>query len=335
MATPLTSRRTGTDENVQTYGDGTRHFTSLATWEDEVDVNTTASGTATTEVLEFYADLTSFTDFTSVFGGTHDATHPLIVRTAAGHENKGRKSGGVIFTHNTQDRVFGCSDAFVYMFDFGVTMSTNNASGDIRPVIVDGANNIRSGLFIFDVESTGAGTIQRVMDVPRNDNGAIVDCIVSDPAEGDGIHIGSTTDNSEVYNNTVVGAVGQGFNIDNATNVLTNNLASGNGADFNGTVAAASTTNAASDGTAVGSSPRQNQTFTFVNPGTDYHLAAGDLGALGFGTNLSGANFAFDDDVDGQLREAVWDIGADQFVAGAGKGLTAVSNLSDIASLRG
>ena len=51
------SRRTGTNENVQSYDSagGGADFTLLATWEATVAVDTTASGTATTEVLQVRA----------------------------------------------------------------------------------------------------------------------------------------------------------------------------------------------------------------------------------------------------------------------------------------
>ena len=65
--------------------------------------------------------------------------------------------------------------------------------------------------------------------------------------------------------------------------------------------------------TAPGTSPRINQTFTFVNAaGDDFHLDAADVGADNFGTDLSAdANFAFDDDIDGDLFDT-WDIGMDE-----------------------
>lgn len=75
--------------------------------------------------------------------------------------------------------------------------------------------------------------------------------------------------------------------------------------------------NASEDTTAPGSNSRVSQTFTFVDAGAgDWHLASGDAGAKGFGTDLSGeATYPFSDDIDGQSRGATWDIGADQFVS--------------------
>ena len=62
---------------------------------------------------------------------------------------------------------------------------------------------------------------------------------------------------------------------------------------------------------------RVSQTFSFVGSG-DYHLAANDTGAKGYGLNLyNDANYPFQTDIDGDDRGgsgAEWDIGADEYV---------------------
>ena len=78
--------------------------------------------------------------------------------------------------------------------------------------------------------------------------------------------------------------------------------------------------NASSDGTSTaGTHNRVSQTFTFVNAGAkNFHLAGGDAGAKGFGTDLSAdANYPITKDIDGETPSAPWNIGADQ-AAGAG-----------------
>jgi len=79
--------------------------------------------------------------------------------------------------------------------------------------------------------------------------------------------------------------------------------------------------NASSDGTSTaGTHNRVSQTFTFVNAGAkNFHLAGGDAGAKGFGTDLSAdANYPITKDVDGETPVTPWNIGADQFAAVAG-----------------
>lgn len=80
-------------------------------------------------------------------------------------------------------------------------------------------------------------------------------------------------------------------------------------------VSASSDYNSADDATATGAHSRNNQTFSFVNAaGGDFHLQAGDTGARGYGL-ADPASGLFADDIDGQIRGATWDIGADQYVA--------------------
>lgn len=83
---------------------------------------------------------------------------------------------------------------------------------------------------------------------------------------------------------------------------------------FTATSSTGSNNNASSDGSAVGSNSRINQTFTFVNTGSnDFHLQSSDAGAKGFGATDPGSGL-YNDDIDGERRSAPWDIGADQLL---------------------
>ena len=69
---------------------------------------------------------------------------------------------------------------------------------------------------------------------------------------------------------------------------------------------------------APGSHSKQSTIVTFVNAAAnDYHLSPSDTAARGAGTNLSGSETLFNDDIDGQTRVNPWDIGADQVVTGS------------------
>ncbi len=130
-----------------------------------------------------------------------------------------------------------------------------------------------------------------------------------------GISLEDVDYTSYVYNNTVVGNDG-GISVVQGTVVAKNNLASGNWDNYVGTFSASSTNNLSTTGDAPGSSPR-NAAVTFVSPGApDYHLAAADTGARGYGADLSAdANLAFAVDIDGAARSGLWDIGADEWAA--------------------
>lgn len=110
------------------------------------------------------------------------------------------------------------------------------------------------------------------------------------------------------YNNTVVDcAIGikDGYTKIDARN----NLVKASVTDFSGAFDGASDYNASTLTGAPGANSRQSQTFTFVNEaGKDYHLSRSDAGARGLGVNLG---TPYDVDIDGEVRVAPWDIGAD------------------------
>lgn len=133
-----------------------------------------------------------------------------------------------------------------------------------------------------------------------------------------GVASGAVTivDNCTFYGNTVGMNIVRGVG---TTFTARNNVCAANTTDF---------TTSSSGGTLVTSGNRssdatspdaagQSQTFTFVDAaGGDLHLAAGDVGAQGAGTDLSAdADNPFSDDQEGDARSAPWDSGADQYVA--------------------
>ena len=138
------------------------------------------------------------------------------------------------------------------------------------------------------------------------------------------------------YNNTVYGC-SLGFYRNQAPAgpfILKNNIAYNNTDNYGTGVGApfdASGTNNLSgpgaDAQMPATAARNGVAVTFVLPGgnpANFHLAAGDAGALNYGANLSAdLNLAVFDDIDGQVRQAAWDIGADD-----ANGTTAVKLMS-------
>lgn len=138
----------------------------------------------------------------------------------------------------------------------------------------------------------------------------------SNDSQGVGINNAVTwlSENTYMLNNTVVGChVG----ISGAGCFVFNNLCSGCTDGFLDCEAddAHCDYNASSvSGDAPGTHSRNNQTFTFAGA-SDYHLAASDAGAKGYGLNLYNHSvWPFQTDIDGQDRGASWDIGADEYV---------------------
>ena len=137
------------------------------------------------------------------------------------------------------------------------------------------------------------------------------------------------------YNNTVYNCQRGYFKNGVAAGpfILKNNIAYNNtdNYDAGGSTFDGSSTNNLSGPGADAQMPltaaRNGVAVTFVLPGgspPNFHLAPGDSGALNFGAILSAdANLAVVDDIDGQVRQVAWDIGADD-----ANGTTAVKLMS-------
>ena len=142
------------------------------------------------------------------------------------------------------------------------------------------------------------------------------------------------------YNNTIVydstGWAGLWYNFNNAGVyfALANNIVQGTGTQSGGQdgfnymagggneIPDYAVTNLSSDATSPNAA-LQNKTVTFVGA-PNYHLGPADTNAKDQGTNLSADPvLAIVDDIDGQARQAPWDIGADD-----ANGTTAVKLMS-------
>lgn len=121
-----------------------------------------------------------------------------------------------------------------------------------------------------------------------------------------------------LYNNTANGC-GTSFYAVN-TDIVTakNNISQNSTYGFYGNFTAASDYNIsdlAAD--APGANSKNYTTVAFADAGNaDYHLDPSDVSAKGAGTSLaSDSYYAFSTDIDGQVRDNLWDIGADESLA--------------------
>jgi hypothetical protein len=306
-----TSRITGTNENISTYGGAGqgRDYTSLATWEAATD-NDLVTATQS-EVLECYADEPSFNDSVIISGATTNSSYFRIIRPAGtlgtgtwqGH-NGTPSGGGVFFLSTASNEIIeNQSENNFSVQDLLLRINADTAS-TIRTVENGGTDGTVIGVIVFDGTST-SGVIEGIRLANQGDCIA-VNCLTL-RNEGFGFAGDSDSTTDYFYNCTAIDNGSFGFDDTGAGNVVDckNCLATGNtGGDFD-TAAGVSDTNCASgDATATGTGGRINQTFTFKDAvNDDYHLASNDAGALGYGTDLSAdAIFAFDDDVDGETR---------------------------------
>lgn len=339
------ARKTATNENVSTYGGVSRDYTSLSTWESATDNNLVSA--AQSEVLECYDDQASFDDSVSISGATTNASYFRIIRPAGvkgeaswqGHD--GTPNNGVHFIDTTIEDIIEIDEDYCQVQDLIAEHNGNASPGTRRVFKIDNGTDPDQAAFVGCIAigdgNAGSSDINCFELQPDNSEGFVIDCIAI-RATGKNFDCDAGGGTVRFYNCTAIDGETENFDRSDGTAIAINCLSEGSlGNDFDGTWDAASDYNASSDTTAPGSNSRISQTFTFVNAGNDdYHLDENDAGALGYGTDLSSdADYAFDDDIDWDVRPATWDIGFDQFVASGPanindiNGITA-ANINDI-----
>ena len=312
----VSSRRTGTNENISTYDSaGGQDFSVLDTWEATVDIDTTAGGTATTEVLEIHGG--PHDDTTVISGGTHDATYPLIIRAAPGNENRWSKTSGARFEINTTDTgCIGIRDPSVYVQDIGFNATFNSATVGREMITTNDDDTQIVGCHCYDGVNNGAGSASGFQFQNGATNCRLVNCLSRGHSRR-GINVQSAVGNGILmYNNTISDIVDDGLEALSSSNVTAINvIIELSNPDFDGTYNALSKNNVSEDGSHPGTSGTTGQaTFT----GGDFRLAASDTVARGTGFDLSSDTFFdFDDDIDGNTRSA-WDRGGHEFQSGSG-----------------
>jgi hypothetical protein len=311
------SRRTGTNENISTYGvlSTPRDYDVLGDWEAFTDNNLVAA--TTSEVLECYADLASYDDFANVGGATTNTSYFRIIRGAVGHKPEGIPGSGVHFESTGGTACLSIAENNFQVQDISISKHINSAS--ICNAIT--VNGNPSGVNIIGVvaraTNEGAGGGRAFHVISTNNDNRFINCLAYE-CKTWGFYVdGAGT--KLIYNCTAVDNGTTGFHRQSGTLTTINCLGHGSGtSDFQGTM---TSTNAASeDATASGTGARTSQTFTFVNSGSNnWHLARSDAGARGFGTDLTAdGNFAFDDDIDGELI-STWSIGFDSILHASSK----------------
>jgi len=160
------------------------------------------------------------------------------------------------------------------------------------------------------VNYAGAGSVFYIW------NNIIYDCL---GLEGTGVAILDSDAAAYIYNNTIIDST-NGIRVSAGTAIAKNNLlknAGGNLYTYFGTFASGTDYNAtdSTDAIGQGANNKISQTFAFVDAANkDFHLKLADTSAKGAGLDLQRDSFfAFDTDIDGQVRVNPWDIGADQF----------------------
>jgi hypothetical protein len=302
------SRRTGTNENISTAGDGTRNYSSFAGWEAATD-NDLVSATQS-EILECYDDAASYGWPLNANGATTDSSYFRIIRPATGEGHDATPNNGFNIVAGGTVSVLQPREAYFSLQDMVITATQNH--GNTRYGIYSNVNLPDViGCIVYDCDNSGAGTL---IGLGTNQNGvSFINCL-SIRNESWGFNC---INNNICYNCTAISNGAEGFHTSAGSPTWRNCLGDNNTtADF--TTGGSQDYNAASDTSANGPNSRDSQTFTYVDSGNDdYQLASGDAGAKDYGTDLSGT---FDDDLAGATWSGTWDIGCLQAAAAAAAG---------------
>lgn len=308
-----TARRTGTNENINTYGSSGagRDYTSLQTWESATDNDLVTS--TTSEVLECYDDDASYDNSVGVSGATVNSTYFRIIRAAETARHNGTPSTGVYINNTNDAHTFYITEEYFQIQDI-ICEQTINSTNTRHTIYANGVSNVFIGCLIVDSLNAGSGRSGGLR--LGRDGIVLVLCLVHN-VEYMGIYHSPGAGNTVYYYNCTLISNPYAIYNDNGTCVVKNTLANGNtfeSGDYTG-----SSYNASSDTSAPGTNSRTEQTFTFVDSDNDnFHLSGSDAGAKDYGDDLSADGvFAFDDDIDFETI-STWSIGFDSIVAAAG-----------------
>lgn len=285
-------------------------FTSITSWESGQQRDLVAMDERA--ILNCQAG--SVTESWRISGWTTDIDRYCLIRAAIGHETGGLASGGYTTTNNTSAATV-LEPANHYWLD-GIVIA-NSSTGNCCSF-----NNTQSGGKTFRISNCIMPDGARGIATTATDATAVIlawnnliygqtnECILQN-ASANTIH---------AYNNALIGGT---YGIRNVAGTVRpkNNIAQDNStAGYNGSMTD-SATNISEDATSPETGLR-NISLTFVNAGTDYHLADTDTAAIDAGTDLSAdATIAFDYDFEGDTRGASWDIGADERLVAAAGGI--------------
>ncbi len=291
-----TSRRTGSNENISTYGGGARDYTVLATWEAATDYDLVTA--TTSEILECYDDSSSFDDYMTMSGATCNASYRRIVRPAAGQGHNGTPNNGFTISSTTDAPVIRVDESYAQVQDLIVSLNINSANNRL---VLGGTGTIASfvGCLIVDSNNSGAGIVNGIWFWGGTTKYAI-NCLVHN-ITNHGMYLEGLT-YGYFYNCTVTSCGNAGFctATGSAYSHAKNCVPSGNSTNWSGNW---TKTTCITDGS----------TPTYVNAaGDDFHLDDSDTVCRGNGTDLSAdALYPFDDDIDFETRSQ-WDIGFDE-----------------------
>ncbi len=299
----------------------TRAFNTLQAWEDARDGDLV--GEYRREVGVCYND-GPFTSGIVINDSTTDANRYMMLTVAEGHRHNGLAGTGARLDAGggLSTRPIVLQDQYTRLEWIELFNWLDNTAGiyvDVNPADESADNSILTNLLLHDFT---AGSLQAAITV-LGSNTTVQNTIVYD---GDGKGIAIYGAGAIIENCTVYGITGDGVK-----------LVSGNSGSFRNTVSVGNTTadfNLAGTidyfgynmfSTTTGFDPNSfqgnnqappadlNDLFFSIAPGSEnLHLEDGGHNAVDTGLDLSGS---FTSDIDGEIRSAPWDMGADEIAA--------------------
>ena len=315
------ARKTGTNENISTYGNSTRDYTSLAAWEAATDYDLVSA--AQSEVLECYDDAASFDDYVTLQDAVTSSSYFRIIRPASGQGHDGTPNNGVTFSCTTDADVISIYENYGQCQDIIGKLNIASPTSDRRVFVGYNATQV-AFVGCIAVDSSDAGYSMMGFYLRPQVSGRYIfaiDCLAHNMQgdTGQGFSTASGSGDSDAYgvcHNCTSTDNDYGFKQYLQGLIVKNGCASGNAsANWNGTISKITCT--AEDA---------NPTYKDA-ANDDFHLAESDTVCRGNGTDLSSdSNYAFDDDIDGETRSA-WDIGFDEYSA-AGLSINVFDSIS-------
>ena len=333
---------------TKTIGTAGRDYSTITSWEADLDDFSTVYSNGDDAVGECYAD-SDFSEQSIINGGGTSMTglNSITLTVATSDRHDGTAGTGVRMVSNSQISVFSDKNVNLSWIEMNQSGTTYGSSFSMVYIHNNSYYQKISNMLLHD--ATSASSIYPISvkyGHPTLANNIVYNVTHTGPYRGYGIHA-STYRESHAYNNTVYNIQGThpssaynfGINITNNYNIKNNISVAVGSAIYSGCFAQAATSNTSnnmsSDTTAPGSNSltevtTANQFVSIVAGSEDLHLASGSE-AVGAGVNLGSSDPVVQYDIDGAYRGTVWDMGADQTPATVTKSIgTSSRNYSTI-----
>lgn len=289
-------RTPGTNPTYETFGDGTRDYSSLSSWVTATAVN--CVGTTTSYHLNMFPDSASFPDVATISGATVNATYRRSMSLDASVTWNGSPTTGVRFVQSTSNVTLTISEAFFRCWHFSVEQSTSAAANTFG-IACNAANAMIIGVNA-KCTNAGSGTGRGFRSYGTSTDLFFWMCTAWE-CEGNGFHLDGGAVTKWLYGCKAIDNGDYGFNQFAGTCVAKNCAADGNATGSFDTVWDTRCIGNAADDTLVpGMSRLTGVTFAYVDYASNDYRTAVSCPSAGMGADLSDDDqFPFDVDLFG------------------------------------